>query len=513
MNSVSFKKGLSYFLPSRVTESRKASKTAELLKENDGVNFTVLSGKNSFVTVDAGRETAGGIKLLLHSASLPLRIRAVFGESISEVCSTIGYKNATNDHALRDFETEITEKETEIGNTGFRFVKIELLSDETAEIENIYIKSKLPNIESICKITTSDRLVNEILETAKRTVILNMQDCHIWDGIKRDRMVWSGDLNQELITALYIFGDNDNCFNSLEFLRKKYETGEWMHGVPSYSAWWIISFLDYVRITGKEEYLKEHCGYAEEILAHFDRCIDNDGNMNFDGRKVLEYYLDWPTYETKDAVTGCALVILLAAKMFEAVKSSPSAESIIKKLSVYTEKDTLFKQTLAFQILAGRDAFGKNAVLEEGGGRGFSTFMAYYILTANARAGGENALEIIKEYFGGMLKAGATSFFEDFDLDWLKNAGRIDDETKENEVDIHGDYGRDCYVGLRHSLCHGWSGGVYAFFIEHIIGLYEEDGKVKIRPHTYGIKEIAAEIPYKNKIYKISVSDGRGEIY
>ena len=41
------------------------------------------------------------------------------------------------------------------------------------------------------------------------------------------------------------------------------------------------------------------------------------------------------------------------------------------------------------------------------------------------------------------------------------------DELDPDKKDIHGDFGAHCYVGLRHSLCHGWSAGVAKFIKEH----------------------------------------------
>jgi hypothetical protein len=65
-----------------------------------------------------------------------------------------------------------------------------------------------------------------------------------------------------------------------------------------------------------------------------------------------------------------------------------------------------------------------------------------------------------------MLDKGATTFWEDFDLAWVEGSGRIDEFPKNGEKDIHGDCGDYCYVGFRHSLCHGWSAGVIAFMKE-----------------------------------------------
>ena len=107
------------------------------------------------------------------------------------------------------------------------------------------------------------------------------------------------------------------------------------------------------------------------------------------------------------------------------------------------------------------------AKIIEGGAYGMSTFMSYYILKAIASRDVKKAFEIMKEYYGAMLDVGATTFFEDFDMEWTKNCSRIDKFPKKNQDDIHGDFGKHCYVGFRHSLCHGWSSGVIKFIKEH----------------------------------------------
>ena len=104
--------------------------------------------------------------------------------------------------------------------------------------------------------------------------------------------------------------------------------------------------------------------------------------------------------------------------------------------------------------------------LVEGNAKGMSTFMSYYILKAVASFDKEKAIEMMKEYYGAMLDKGATTFFEDFDIAWTENTCRIDEFPKEGQKDIHGDFGAYCYVGFRHSLCHGWSAGVIQFIKE-----------------------------------------------
>ena len=118
---------------------------------------------------------------------------------------------------------------------------------------------------------------------------------------------------------------------------------------------------------------------------------------------------------------------------------------------------------------------------------GVSTFYGFYVLQARSMAGDYlGSLEVIRNYWGAMLDLGATSFWEDFDLEWAKNAGRIDELPSKGRDDIHADYGNYCYVGLRHSLCHGWASGPTSWLSQHVLGIQVlEPGckTVKIEPH------------------------------
>lgn len=85
-----------------------------------------------------------------------------------------------------------------------------------------------------------------------------------------------------------------------------------------------------------------------------------------------------------------------------------------------------------------------------------------------------------------MLALGVTTFWEDFNMDWIPDAARIDEVVPEGMKDIHGDYGAHCYIGLRHSLCHGWASGPTAWLTEHVLGIkVTAPGcrTIEIKPH------------------------------
>ena len=67
-------------------------------------------------------------------------------------------------------------------------------------------------------------------------------------------------------------------------------------------------------------------------------------------------------------------------------------------------------------------------VMAVDGAKRMSTFYGYYVLQARAKAGDyQGCLDCIRDYWGAMLDLGATTFWEDFDLDWTVNASRIDE--------------------------------------------------------------------------------------
>src|SRR5690606_29396105 len=143
-------------------------------------------------------------------------------------------------------------------------------------------------------------------------------------------------------------------------------------------------------------------------------------------------------------------------------------------------------------------------VLAVGGAKNFSTFYGYYMLQAMAKAGNyKGALNAIRSYWGAMLDLGATTFWEDFNLEWASNAGRIDELVPVGKKDIHGDYGDDWYVGFRHSLCHGWASGPTAWLTEHVLGirvLAPGSKTIAVTPHLGDLEYVEGTFPTPNGV-------------
>ncbi len=507
-------------MPAAIKAAEKVDRAENLLEEKAAcVSFrddrsAVFTEKGSYVILDFGKELCGGVRLITGSAAAVFHI--TLGESLSEACSSVGENNATNDHSPRDFSAVVPAlSDLTFGMSGFRFARIRLMSEKTVFVRNIFAVNTLPCFEREGSIQTSDGELNRILDTAAYTLKLNLQNGYIWDGIKRDRLVWAGDLHQEILLSLYLFGDNENIQNSLSFLKNETPADQWINGIPAYSAWWVINLCDYYRISGNRAFFAQNCDYARAVVENINRCVDENGEMDFSVAKhFMPYFLDWPTLDTPDAKIGTAALLVYMAKKYQQLEPNESCCQIVEKLSRYLDMDCQCKQTRAFQILAGRNAAGESAFLEKNGAEGLSTFMAYYILKADAMAGGKNMLAMIKAYFGGMLSRGATTFWEDFDISWLEGSGRIDEFPEPGQKDIHGDFGAFCYLGFRHSLCHGWASGVLAFVIEYIMGLtLEQGGEIcKAQPNMSGVDAVTAKLPVKDGWLTVSVQNNRAKI-
>ena len=422
----------------------------------------------AYIILDFGKEMCGGLRILTYTANAT-KIRIRLGESLGECCSELGgERNATNDHALRDFYTELTAySDMVFGNSGFRFARIDFFGE--AQVKSIAAVNHIFTARQIYAYSGEDRLVADIFATAKRTVDLCASSGYIWDGIKRDKLVWIGDIYPEAIAMSTLYGRTRVMERSLEFACRTYPLPLWMNDFPTYSMWWVITLADYYEKAGAVDFTRRHikylAGLVDQMLAH----VAEDGTL-----KYPFIFVDWPSKGSPDEEKGSRAINIIAAKraiflLSEFGLDTSAAKELLARLLKKEMSDITFKQVLGLKYMAlGKLSDAEKARLVEGGAAGMSTFMSYFILKAVASFDKPMAIKMMKDYYGAMLCKGATTFWEDFDVAWCEGSGRIDEPTPDGLRDIHGDYGAHCYIGFRHSLCHGWSAGVIRFIEEEL---------------------------------------------
>lgn len=432
-----------------------------------------IEGIGSYVILDFGKEMNGGIRYFANFVKgMACKVRIRFGESLGEVNASIGEKNATNDHGPRDFETIICAyADVVFGQTGFRFVRIDLLENKFIYFKNIYCVNHIFSKKAIYTYQGEDKRISQIFDTAKRTVDLCSSEGLIWDGIKRDRLMWMGDLAPEAMALTAIYGRLPLLEKTLDLSKKIARLPEYMNGIYTYSMWWIIILADYYKEFGCKDYIRKQMKYLVKLVEQMQELVDEEGELC----KTIEYLVDWPTKGSVDELAGVRAIFLMAMNGAEELLRAfdiptKTVQEIKRRLNLQPLYAQEMKQVIALKYFAtGELTDEEYAKLIDGRTKGFSTFMSYYVLTAIASRDEKLAIELMKEYYGAMLDRGATTFWEDFHIEWLEGSGRID-EIDETKKDIHGDYGAHCYVGFRHSLCHGWAAGVVKFIKEHCHG-------------------------------------------
>lgn len=478
--------------------------------------------KHPALLLDFGKELQGGIQLVTGGFPVqkPISVRIRLGESVSEaMCEIDGKNGASNDHAIRDFTMLLPWMGVaEIGNSGFRFARIDLLDDSTElHLKEVRAISTYRDIPYKGSFRSNDERLNKIWQTGAYTVHLNMQE-YLWDGIKRDRLVWLGDMHPEVMTINMVFGYNEVVPKSLDLIRDATPLPGWMNGISSYSIWWLLIHHDWYYYQGDLAYLKEQKTYLYDLLRVLISEVGEDGLQNLQGWR----FLDWPSSENPVAIDAGLQALMLQAMRAgdklctilgdntlaaECRKTAERMEKAAPKVTKTLHANKIApdapgsKQAAALLTLAGlmKPAEADKKYLSVNGAKGFSTFYGYYMLRAMSVAGNyKGAMDMIRQYWGAMIDLGATTFWEDFNMDWIPNAGRIDELVPEGKKDIHGDYGDYCYKGFRHSLCHGWASGPTAWLSEYVLGVeVVEPGcrVVRITPHLGDLEWVEGTFP------------------
>lgn len=490
---------------------------------NDGffMEYKADQERPAGILLDFGAQIHGGIRLEsrnLNDAGVgvgkTVRLRVRFGESADEAMSEIGEKGSMNDHSVRDMIVTVPWLGAiEFGESAFRFVRLDLVDKGTSirfdSVRAVFVYRDLPWLGSF---QCSDERLNTIWRVAAHTQHLNMQG-YVIEGAKRDRLVWYGDIYPQTMTTLAVWGAPDVLKDTLgNYARKTWPLPKWMNGMPNYSLWWLISVGDLFRYDGDVEYLKEQREYIEGLFEQLCKHVAEDGRASFE-----HPFLDWPTKANRPALdAGTHAMFALGFDRIKEIAEALGNETLAKKAAEMAAQVRRFvpdhvgnKQAASLMALAGLENSDKPNidVVAADGPKGFSTFYGYYMLEALGDSQKEQlAIDVIRQYWGAMIDRGATSFWEDFDLDWLDGSGRIDTITPDGTKSLHGDYGAYCYIGFRHSLCHGWASGPAPWLNRYVLGVRPSAPgfrKVSVKPFLGDLDWAEGTVPTPHGIIKV----------
>ena len=448
--------------------------------------------------LDFGQTQHGQFAVRSASAS-PIEVIVQLGESAGE---------AINEPFLGPQRLLVPARgEAKVQPTAFRYALVYFIATDgkagKAAIESCVCLPIFHPVTWLGSFECSDPLLNRIWQVGAYTTHLCMQD-EIWDGAKRDRIAWMGDLLVQAQVARCVFAEQGLVRKSMERLYADTLQGQpspqrHVNGLPTYSCAWVIGLADDYRATGDASYLASRRDALVKMLDFLEGELD--GNGIFDNRRKGWVFIDWSTdiayleTFTPDQKAGGHLFILWAARegawllrqmndpeaaRFEAwadaLEQAARERLLDKQQGTFGER----QQVNALGVLA--DAFTPEEAravcrdvltrpYEDIPGTPPGLFSHYrvtpygnfYIIEAMARAGQyEPALALIRSYWGEMLNRDATTWWEHFDSrDEPRNKGAIPGVG----TDWH-----SCYAyGI--SLCHGWGSGPTAWLMRHVLGV------------------------------------------
>ncbi|GGA55655.1 hypothetical protein GCM10011507_03680 [Edaphobacter acidisoli] len=464
------------------------------------------------VFLDFGRELTGRVELVSDSDS-PATVTIQMGESESAALKSpyLGINQLT-----------IPPHGTGHGpKSAFRYVKITFVGGapellfKSIHVDDIYYPVKYEG-----SFESSDPLLNRIWETGAYTAHLCMQD-GIWDAPKRDRGRWMGDTDVSGRTIEDVFSDRFLMEDTLDRLMGPAPVDQHVNGIPGYSSFWFTEVADYYRHSGSKKFLEREHARMLQLLSYVDKEFDSRGI--YANKTNVWLYVDWSpelngdTPETRRATTlefyhayreASWLLRQLGdtanAEKYEARAATIKAASQKYLLDPSTDTFGPRWQTNAAAVISGAANPSQysaiwNHVLSQVGHVKYNAFIIspyynYYVIRAMAEMGHRKAaLDWIRQYWGGMLDEGATSFWEAYDPSWYKE-------------DFHSSLQSDNRSGYFVSLAHGWSSGPTPWLMEQVLGINPTGpgfSTVDIRPDLVDLEWARGDEPTPHGLLKV----------
>jgi alpha-L-rhamnosidase len=477
--------------------------------------------------LDFSREVSG--RLLVESACDCIATLSIaYGESEIEAMSTGLTSGQQGGNYLGTNILEVPAQGIARGpKSGFRYVRIAFLRGASiTAFKSIRLEGITYPVTYAGSFESSDPQLNRIWETGAYTAHLAMQD-GIWDAPKRDRGRWVGDLDVAGRVISTVFADPALTEDTLRRLVPE-GTGpaSAVNGIPSYSALWITSLYNLHLHTGDKVFLASQHDNLLRILAGMDATLDSNGL--FTNSKHAWLFTDWAPglyAYTREATIGTQLQYVRAytaasalltelgdtanAAKYESLahKASAASQAAFRDPDTGTYGPTWQLNALATLTLAdSKDSAIWNKVLshvkqDAPTDQTISPYFNAYLLDAMSKTSHRaEALNWIRQYWGGMLAEGATSFWESYDLRWPKTNPHLALQA-------------DGTSGYFVSLAHAWSAGPTAWLAENILGITPTTpgyDTVDIHPNLVDLDWAKGTVPTPHGPIKLSIHKQKG---
>jgi hypothetical protein len=418
----------------------------------------------------------------------------------------------------------------DIGSKAFRFVCIKTEGSVRFATANMdYEYSPYDNNKS-GSFKCNDSLLNNIWKVAAYTMDLTTREFFV-DGIKRDRWTWSGDAIQSYLMNYYLRFDSDCVRRTIRQLRGKDPVTAHINTIMDYTFYWFKSVYDFYVYTADINFVREIYPRMQTMMDYVLGRTNGEGMA--EGKHDDWIFVDWVDFPMHKRGTLCFEQILLC-KSLETMKmcatvlrDNPLAEPpqgsittdeynadaekygkleealrLKLKPTFWNEEQQAFMHAIEdgemnaqitkfpnmfaiiYDYLSDDDKHKvmQSAMLNPDVPAITTPYMRFYELEALCQMGMQTeVLKEMRDYWGGMLQEGATSFWEKYNPE----------ESGTQHLTMYGrPYGK--------SLCHAWGASPIYLLGKYYLGVqptkagYEE---YTICPVLGDLEWMAGKVP------------------
>lgn len=488
--------------------------------------------RGNHLLADFGRETYGYLRF--QDVSADGLVRIIYGESEDEALD----EDVSHCYSWEMLRLPAGHEFVAENPHGFRYVHV-MPVDFSMKIGSLAMDYEWNDLPHKGSFRCSDDEINRIWEVSDRTLELTCREVFI-EGIKRDHWVWSGDAVQSCLMAYYRNGDFEGAKRTLWCIRGKDPLKMHLNGIVDYSFYWLIAIRDFDLYAGDVAFLRRVYPRMKSLLDFIRSRLDENGRPAWrPGRTPYGddwVFIDWAKEDLHGKEGVCSVEMVLYARALEAtayvaerVGAKADADGFLRQSRRVRddmmrtfwdeEKGALlhllrFDGTLSGQLTSYPNLFAlaygylngdrahrafEGVILNDSITSFQTPYMRFYemdLLCVNGRHA--QVLDSIKSYWGGMLKQGATSFWEVYN-------------PNESGSEHFAMYGRS----FARSLCHAWGASPVYLLGKHFLGVRPTASGYSsyvVEPHLGSLEWMDGAVPTPRGTVKVSVRKDRVEV-
>lgn len=353
-----------------------------------------------------------------------------------------------------------------------------------------------------------DELLNKVYDTAAYTFHLNSREFFL-DGIKRDRWVWSGDAFQSYMVNNYLFFDKELTRRTIIALRGKDPVEQHINTILDYSLYWIISLKNYYMSFGDLKFVELMFDKAKTLLDYCESKVDENGFLT--GKEGDWVFVDWSEIDKEGAVCAEQMLYVHTLRVMAELSAllgqdgtayARKAEEMARKVDAFywdeekggyidsyaSGKRNVTRHANIFAVMfdiadpARQQRILRDVLLNDRITQITTPYFKFFELDVLCKLGHlDSTTSLMRDYWGGMIKLGATSIWELYD-------------PTESGVQHYAMYGSR----YGKSLCHAWGGGPIYLLGRYYLGVYPTAPAYEtfeVSPQLGGLERIEGVVP------------------